>query len=78
MTYMFLIVILGATHGRAPVGFAGIAIGFALTFIHLISIPVTNTSSNLCWRLGHRSALALLAGANRGCHPRRLDLPLAW
>jgi aquaporin Z len=46
MTYMFLIVILGATHGRAPVGFAGIAIGLALTLIHLISIPVTNTSVN--------------------------------
>jgi len=46
MTFMFLIVILGATHGRAPVGFAGIAIGFALVLIHLISIPVTNTSVN--------------------------------
>jgi len=46
MTYMFLIVILGATHGRAPVGFAGLAIGLALTLIHLISIPVTNTSVN--------------------------------
>jgi aquaporin Z len=46
MTYMFLIVILGSTHGRAPVGFAGIAIGLALTLIHLISIPVTNTSVN--------------------------------
>jgi aquaporin Z len=46
MTFMFLIVILGATHRRAPVGFAGIAIGFALTLIHLISIPVTNTSVN--------------------------------
>lgn len=45
-TYMFLLVILGATHGRAPVGFAGIAIGLALTLIHLISIPVTNTSVN--------------------------------
>ena len=43
---MFLIVILGATHKRAPVGFAGIAIGLALTLIHLISIPVTNTSVN--------------------------------
>jgi aquaporin Z len=39
-------VILGATHLRAPVGFAGIAIGLALTLIHLISIPVTNTSVN--------------------------------
>jgi aquaporin Z len=46
MTFMFLMVILGATHKRAPVGFAGIAIGFALTLIHLISIPVTNTSVN--------------------------------
>src|SRR5262249_4708190 len=44
MTFMFLIVILGSTHHRAPVGFAGIAIGLALTLIHLISIPVTNTS----------------------------------
>ena len=46
MTFMFLIVILGATHRRAPVGFAGVAIGLALTLIHLISIPVTNTSVN--------------------------------
>ncbi len=46
MTFMFLIVILGATHKRAPVGFAGGAIGLALTLIHLVSIPVTNTSVN--------------------------------
>jgi aquaporin Z len=46
MTFMFLIVILGATHTRAPVGFAGMTIGLALTLIHLISIPVTNTSVN--------------------------------
>lgn len=46
MTFMFLIVILGATHKRAPIGFAGLAIGLALTLIHLISIPVTNTSVN--------------------------------
>ncbi|HEY1434777.1 MAG TPA: aquaporin Z [Thermoanaerobaculia bacterium] len=46
MTFMFLVVILGATHRRAPVGFAGLAIGLALTLIHLISIPVTNTSVN--------------------------------
>lgn len=46
MTGMFLIVILGATHPKAPKGFAGIAIGLALTLIHLISIPVTNTSVN--------------------------------
>jgi aquaporin Z len=46
MTFMFLIIILGTTHKRAPVGFAGLAIGFGLTLIHLISIPVTNTSVN--------------------------------
>ena len=46
MTFMFLVVILGATDERAPKGFAGIAIGLALTLIHLISIPVTNTSVN--------------------------------
>ncbi len=46
MTFMFLIIILGATHKRAVTGFAGIAIGLGLTLIHLISIPVTNTSVN--------------------------------
>jgi aquaporin Z len=46
MTFGFLIVILGSTHDRAPVGFAGISIGLALTLIHLVSIPVTNTSVN--------------------------------
>jgi aquaporin Z len=52
MTFMFVIVILGSTHLRAPVGFAGIAIGLALTLIHLISIPVTNTSVNPARSLG--------------------------
>jgi len=46
MTFMFLIIILGATHSKAPKGFAGLAIGLGLTLIHLISIPVTNTSVN--------------------------------
>ncbi len=46
MTFMFLVIILGTTHKRAPVGFAGMAIGLGLTLIHLISIPVTNTSVN--------------------------------
>jgi aquaporin Z len=46
MTFMFLIIILGATDQRAPAGFAPIAIGLGLTLIHLISIPVTNTSVN--------------------------------
>jgi len=46
MTFGFLFVILGSTHGNAPKGFAPIAIGLCLTLIHLISIPVTNTSVN--------------------------------
>lgn len=46
MTFMFLFIILGATDSRAPAGFAPIAIGLGLTLIHLISIPVTNTSVN--------------------------------
>ncbi|NLH81168.1 MAG: aquaporin Z [Phyllobacteriaceae bacterium] len=46
LTAMFLLVILGATEARVPAGFAPIAIGLALTLIHLISIPVTNTSVN--------------------------------
>jgi aquaporin Z len=46
MTFVFLIVILGSTDKKAPAGFAGIAIGLALTLIHLVSIPVTNTSVN--------------------------------
>lgn len=46
MTFMFLVIILGATDVRAPQGFAPIAIGLGLTLIHLISIPVTNTSVN--------------------------------
>ncbi len=52
MTMMFLIVILGSTDERAPKGFAPIAIGLALTLIHLISIPVTNTSVNPARSLG--------------------------
>jgi len=46
MTFFFVLVIMGATDGRAPAGFAPIAIGLALTLIHLVSIPVTNTSVN--------------------------------
>jgi aquaporin Z len=46
MTFFFLLIILGATSARAPAGFAPIAIGLGLTLIHLISIPVTNTSVN--------------------------------
>ena len=58
MTFMFVLVILGATHTRAPVGFAGLAIGLALTLVHLISIPVTNTSVNPARSTGP----ALIAG----------------
>ena len=46
LTFFFLLIIMGATDGRAPAGFAPLAIGLALTLIHLISIPVTNTSVN--------------------------------
>jgi aquaporin Z len=58
MTMMFLIVIMGATDKRAPAGFAPIAIGLCLTLIHLISIPVTNTSVNPARSTG----VALFAG----------------
>lgn len=58
MTMMFLIVIMGATDERAPAGFAPIAIGLCLTLIHLISIPVTNTSVNPARSTG----VALFAG----------------
>lgn len=46
LTAFFIFIIMGATHHRAPVGFAGIAIGLSLTLIHLIAIPITNTSVN--------------------------------
>ncbi|HOW51357.1 MAG TPA: aquaporin Z [bacterium] len=58
MTMMFLLIIMGATDKRAPQGFAPIAIGLGLTLIHLISIPVTNTSVNPARSLG----VALYAG----------------
>ena len=59
MTASFVVVILGATHRNAPAGFAPIAIGLALTLIHLISIPVTNTSVNPARSTG----VALFAGS---------------
>ena len=52
LTFFFLVVILGSTDKRAPAGFAGIAIGLCLTLIHLISIPITNTSVNPARSLG--------------------------
>ncbi|MDR6674060.1 aquaporin Z [Xanthomonas translucens] len=59
LTAVFLLVIMGATHQNAPAGFAPIAIGLALTLIHLISIPVTNTSVNPARSTG----VALFAGS---------------
>lgn len=61
LTFFFMIVILGATHGRAPKGFAPIAIGLCLTLVHLISIPVTNTSVNPARSTG--PALVMLVGS---------------
>lgn len=59
LTAAFLVIIMGATHGRAPAGFAPLAIGLALTLIHLISIPVTNTSVNPA----RSTAVAFFAGS---------------
>jgi aquaporin Z len=80
LTAAFLFVIMGATHGKAPAGFAPLAIGLALTLIHLISIPITNTSVNPArstgpalfvggWALGqlwHFWVAPLLGGAAGG------------
>lgn len=52
LTFMFLIVILGVTRSQAAVGFAGIAIGLCLTLLHLVSIPISNTSVNPARSLG--------------------------
>lgn len=80
----FLLVIHGATDKFAPAGFAPIAIGLALTLIHLISIPVTNTSVNPArstavaifeGRLGIRTTVVLLGGANCRRYYRWSDLP---
>jgi aquaporin Z len=59
MTFFFLIIILGSTSEKAPAGFAPIAIGLGLTLIHLVSIPVTNTSVNPARSTGQ----ALFAGS---------------
>ena len=83
MTFMFLIVILGATHQRSTAGAAGLAIGLALTLIHLVSIPVTNTSVNPArstgpaifvggWALA--ATLGLLGRAHRRGRDRGLRL----
>jgi aquaporin Z len=59
LTFFFLVVIIGSTWVRAPVGFAGLAIGLCLTLIHLISIPVTNTSVNPARSTGPALVVAL-------------------
>ncbi len=84
LTFMFLMIILSATDRRAPAGFVPIAIGLGLTLIHLIGIPVTNTSVNparstgpggVCGRVGAGAALALLGCPHRGRVDSRLGLP---
>lgn len=62
LTFMFLIVIMGATDARAPKGFAPVPIGFALTLIHLIGIPVTNLSVNPARSTGPALILAVFGG----------------
>lgn len=81
MTFMFLMIILGATDKRAPPGFAPIAIGLGLTLIHLISIPITNTSVNPARSTGvafivGEWALVILGGANYWRYFRRSSLSL--
>jgi len=88
MTFMFLIVILASTDARAPKAFAPLAIGLALTLIHLISIPVTQTSRSTRRRqhrpgdllrggMGARPALVVLGGADRGAAIAGRGLSLA-
>ena len=72
MTMMFLFIIMGATHGKAPAGFAPLAIGLALVMIHLVSIPVTNTSVNPRAAPGPRCSSAAGRWRSSGCS----DAPL--
>jgi aquaporin Z len=67
MTFMFLVVILGTTHKRAPVGFAGSPSASALTLIHLVSIPVTNTSVNPARSTGPALFVGGWACSSSGC-----------
>ena len=87
MTMMFLLIILGSTDKRAPQGFAPIAIGLGLTLIHLISIPVTNTSVNparstaVAVFVGDWAVAQLwlvLVGTYRWRSPWRGDLSVSW
>lgn len=74
LTFFFLFVILGATDGRAPTGFAPIAIGLCLTLIHLISIPVTNTSVNPARSTGPALIEQVMLGSTGGT----MQLWLFW
>ena len=67
LTAMFLFIIMGSTHGKAPVGFAPIAIGLGLTLIHLIGIPVTNLSVNPRAARGRPCSRAAGRWRNSGC-----------
>jgi aquaporin Z len=73
LTFFFLMVILGSTHKRAPAGFAGIAIGLVLTLIHLISIPIDNTSVNPARSTGPALFASLMGGG-----PELSQLWLFW
>ena len=86
LTAMFLFIIMGSTHGKAPVGFAPIAIGLGLTLIHLVGIPVTNLSVNparstgpavFVGRLGAGATLAVLGRPDPGWRGRRRSVSLA-
>ncbi len=78
LTFMFLVIILGATDGRAPKGFAPIAIGLGLTLIHLIGIPVTNLSVNPARSTVQRSSSADGRSANYGCSGLRRSSVRCW
>ena len=78
MTMMFLVIILGATDKRAPQGFAPIAIGLGLTLIHLISIPVTNTSVNPARSTGVAVFVGDWASRSCGCSGWRRSLAPSW
>ena len=71
MTMLFLFVIMGSTHGKAPAGFAPLAIGLCLTLIHLVSIPVTNTSVNPARSPDRRCSSAARRWHSYGCSGSR-------
>ena len=87
LTFMFTLIILGATDRRAPQGFAPIAIGLALTVVHLVGIPVTNLSGKSSreygsgadgWRMGAAAVMVVLAGPYLRCCPSRVIPIRRW